>query len=55
MQNGHILLRALAGTIAGVGAIYLCATGRISSEAAVAILTAEIAFFVGEYNGRRTR
>ena len=52
-NSGSTALRGIAGAIAGLGSIYLAVEGVIAPEAATAILSALIAFFVGEVNGRR--
>lgn len=44
-------LRLLAGSFGGVGALMLIYIGEI--PAGVAILSAMLAFFVGDANGRR--
>ena len=53
MPSESFVLKMGAMIIAGIGSIYLAATGVIASEAAVAILSAEVAFAVGEANGVR--
>jgi membrane protein DedA with SNARE-associated domain len=42
-----------AGLTAGIGAIVLGSSGVISSDAAAAILSALIAYFIGETNGQK--
>ena len=46
-------MRLIALPIAGLGAIYLTASGGIAPEAGAAILASLIAFVVGEQNGKR--
>jgi len=46
------MLRMMAGVFAGTGALILLAKG--DTTAGVAILSAMLAFFVGEVNGKRT-
>lgn len=48
------ILKVVALPVAGLGAIYLTASGTIAPEAGTAILASLIAFVVGDYNGRRT-
>ena len=54
MVSENTVLKAIAGSIAGVGAIYLAATHVIAPEAAAAILSSLVAYFTGEANGRRS-
>jgi len=54
MVSDTTVLRIIAGTVAGVGAVYLCSIGKLDPAAAAAILSGLIAFFTGEANGRRT-
>jgi len=53
MVSETTILKGIAGAISGIGAIYLCAIGKISPEATVAILAGLTAYFTGEINGRR--
>ena len=52
MASESFYLKLLAMGIAGGGSIYLAVTGTISADAAVAILSAEVGFAVGEANGK---
>ncbi len=54
MNTEEVVLRCVAGCLAGVGAIILALKGVISPEATTAILAALLGFFIGEHNGRRT-
>ena len=46
-------IRLVALPIAGLGAIYLTASGGIAPEAGAAILASLITFVVGEQNGKQ--
>ena len=52
MASESFYLKLVAMSIAGGGAIYLAATGTIGADAAVAILSAEVGFAIGEANGK---
>ena len=51
MTSENFYLKLTAMGIAGGGSIYLAATGTIGADAAVAILSAEVGFAIGEANG----
>lgn len=57
MEGGSIdkysfILRLASGLTAGIGAVVLSSQGIISGDAAVAILSALIVYFIGETNGQ---
>ena len=51
MPSESFYLKMVAMPIAGIGAIYLTATGVIAPEAGTAILSGIACFAIGEANG----